>query len=239
MSAPDCNPHKDLLERVLRDSVFDLWAMIDRILTLPRLPHDRFCVCIFGSARLLEDSPIYRDVQWLAQELTYLGCDIVTGGGPGLMEAANAGSVSADPENRTRSVGLRIALPHEQGTNPYVEELHEHSNFFSRLHHFVLEADAFVVMPGGIGTLLELVTIWQLLQVAKLPPTPLILVGSMWRDFLIWAHTAMAKGQPALASEADLEIPIAVEHIAEVLPLLRQAQARWQQSCPIMTTETL
>lgn len=102
-----------------------------------------------------------------------MGCEIVTDGGPGLMQAANEGARQAAPENQARSIGMRIMLEFEQRTNPFVGQAHEHRTFFSRLHHVVLLSHAFVVVPGGIGTTLEALMIWQLLQVRKLYGTSL------------------------------------------------------------------
>src|SRR5205814_9318382 len=114
-------------------------------------------------------------VRDLAADLTRLDCDIITGGGAGLMQAANEGARLADPQGTRTSMGIRIALPFEQNVNAFVSEAFEHGTFFTRLHHFVLVSDAFVVVPGGIGTVLETMMVWQLLQVRKLHDTPLIL----------------------------------------------------------------
>ena len=107
------------------------------------------------------------------------GCDILTCGGPGLMQAANEGAHSVDPEGLRRSIGINIELPFEQELNPFVSQAYGHRTFFSRLHHFMIASDAFVVVPGGIGSLLELSLAWQLLQVRKLYNTPLILAGKI------------------------------------------------------------
>src|SRR5204862_5730969 len=87
------------------------------------------------------------------------------------------------------AVGIRVDLPFEQEVNPFVEQAFEHKTFFTRLHHFVLTSDAFVVTPGGIGTVLELMMIWQLLQVRHVRDIPLILVGKMWGSLVEWART--------------------------------------------------
>ena len=115
-----------------------------------------------------------------------MGCDIVTGGGPGLMQAANEGASTA-PE-RARSIGIRVELPFEQDVNAFVTHAFRHRTFFTRLHHFVLASDAFIVAPGGIGTILETVMIWQLLQARHLQETPLILVGPTWPALIEWAR---------------------------------------------------
>jgi hypothetical protein len=107
----------------------------------------------------------YDEAKRLAAELTRMGCDIITGGGPGLMQAANEGVMSLGPDATGRSIGVRVDLPFEQEVNPFVGQMYEHKTFFSRLHHFMIASDALVVVPGGIGTLLELAMVWQLLQV--------------------------------------------------------------------------
>lgn len=151
--------------KVVKQAVLELWEVINALTSLRPPKRERFRVTIFGSARIKADCPIYQDVKWLASRLTEMQCDIVTGGGPGLMAAANEGSVAADPENQTRSIGIRVNLNTEQETNPFVEEAFQHRTFFSRLHQFVLISNAFIIVPGGIGTTLEALMVWQLLQV--------------------------------------------------------------------------
>src|SRR4029079_12965900 len=130
-------------------------------------------------------------VRDLAAELTRLGCDIVTGGGPGLMQAANEGVLIPSRTGATKSMGIRFDLPFEQEVNAFVTEAFEHGTFFTRSHHFVLVSDAFVVVPGGIGTVLETMLVWQLLQVRKMHDTPLILVGKMYAELVEWCRTHM------------------------------------------------
>src|SRR5262249_1008875 len=141
---------------------------------------ERYRVTIFGSARAQPGTYVYNEVQRVAAALAEMGCDIITGGGPGLMQAANEGAAAANAPQRNPPVGLRVDLPFEQDVNPFVEQAFEHKTFFTRLPHFVLTSDAFVVAPGGIGTVLELMMVWQLLQVRHVHGTPLILVGKMW-----------------------------------------------------------
>lgn len=215
--------------QVIKEAVLNLWDVINQLTSLRPPKRERYRVTIFGSARIEEHSPIYNDVRWLASELTLMGCDIVTGGGPGLMKAANEGSVTADPQNRTESIGIRIALDFEQETNAFVEELFQHRSFFSRLHQFVLISNAFVVVPGGIGTTLEALMIWQLLQVRHLENTPLIVIGSMWYDLVQWAEKYMLQGEYQLASDSDLQIPSCVKTVREAIAILRDSQRQWQQ----------
>jgi uncharacterized protein (TIGR00730 family) len=215
---------------IVQAAVLQLWDVVDNLTRIHPPKHDRYRVTIFGSARLRPEDLLYTQVRELAGELTKMGCDIVTGGGPGLMQAANEGSVSADPQNLTQSIGVRIELEQEQQTNPFVEEVYQHRTFFSRLHHFVLLSDAFVVVPGGIGTTLETMMIWQLLQVRELHHVPLILIGSMWADLVQWAQTHMVEVMPSLASPVDIRIPTCVETCEEAIALLKKSQARWQNS---------
>ncbi|AFY76842.1 MAG: LOG family protein [Hydrococcus sp. C42_A2020_068] len=215
---------------IVQQAVLQLWNVVNGLSSIQPPKRQHYRVTVFGSARIQKDTPLYDDVRWLASELTAMGCDIVTGGGPGLMEAANEGSVLADPSDRFESIGLRVNLSYEQQTNPFVEEVYQHRTFFSRLHHFVLLSDAFVVLPGGIGTTLEAMMIWQLLQVRHLSNTPLIMVGKMWFDLVDWATKHMVDREPKLANAVDMMIPNCVDTVAEAIALLRQSHAEWE-SC--------
>src|SRR5262249_53394520 len=148
-------------------------------------------------------------------------------GGPGLMQAANEGAAAVGAPERNRSVGIRVDLPFEQDVNPFVEQAFEHKTFFTRLHHFVLTSDAFVVAPGGIGTVLELMMVWQLLQARDVHAVPLILVGKMWTDLVDWARTHLVTSQPPLASPQDMTIPKCVNTADEAIALIRSSHARW------------
>ena len=161
-------------------AVMGLWDIVNNLTRLRPSKRERYRVTIFGSARAKPGTFVYDEVKRVAAALAEMGCDIITGGGPGLMQAANEGAAAANAPERNRSVGIRVELPFEQEVNPFVEQAFEHKTFFTRLHHFVLTSDAFVVAPGGIGTVLELTMVWQLLQVKHLHDTPLILVGKMW-----------------------------------------------------------
>jgi uncharacterized protein (TIGR00730 family) len=190
---------------------------------------ERYSVTIFGSARVEQDHEVYRMVRDLAAELTRMGCDIISGGGPGLMQAANEGAASVDPAALKRSIGIRIELPFEQGANPFVGEMYEHGTFFTRLHHFVMRSDAFVGVQGGIGTVLEVMMIWQLLQVRKLRDTPLILAGPMWQGLVDWCRVMMLRPDFALASAADMDIPTCVGSTSEVMAILKPHHQQWQR----------
>lgn len=218
------------ISEVVHRAVLQLWDVVDNLTRIHPPQHERYRVTIFGSARLRPEDHWYAEVRHLASALTEIGCDIVTGGGPGLMQAANEGSVIADPQNDTQSIGVRIALEQEQQTNPFVEEVYQHRTFFSRLHHFVLLSDAFVVVPGGIGTTLEALMIWQLLQVRQLHYTPFILVGSMWKDLVKWAEQNMVEVTPPLASPIDVHIPICLNTCDEAIAFLKKCHLQWQDT---------
>jgi len=175
--------------QILGSTVMRLWEVVNDLTRIHPSRRERYRVAIFGSARAGTDTFAYDAVRRAAAAFAAMGCDIVTGGGPGLMQAANEGAASSGlPE---RSLGIRIELPFEQGANPFVERMYEHKTFFSRLHHFVIASDAFVVVPGGIGTVLETMMVWQLLQVRHVEGVPLILVGRMWRGLVEWASASM------------------------------------------------
>jgi uncharacterized protein (TIGR00730 family) len=214
---------------VLRQSVLGLWETVNNLTRLRPTKRDRYRVSIFGSARITSDSWVYAAVRDTSAELTRLGCDILTGGGPGLMQAANEGAKLADPDGTLRrSVGIRIELPFEQDVNAFVTEAYEHKTFFTRLHHFVLASDAFVVTPGGIGTVLEMLMVWQLLQVRHLRDTPLILAGHFWDGLLDWAKLQMLRPDARLASPEDLTIPQVVPDGPAVVAAVREHHARWK-----------
>jgi predicted Rossmann-fold nucleotide-binding protein len=146
------------------------------------------------------------------------------------MQAANEGAALADAPERSHSVGIRVDLPFEQEVNPFVKEAFEHKTFFTRLHHFVLTSDAFLVAPGGVGTVLELMMVWQLLQVRHLHNTPLILVGKMWTGLVDWAKASLLATDPPLANPADLNIPRCVSTADEAIAVVRECHAAWQRS---------
>jgi uncharacterized protein (TIGR00730 family) len=214
---------------ILTKSIFGLWETVNELTRLRPTKRERYRVTIFGSARPEADNWVYEAVRHTAAELTRLGCDIVTGGGPGLMKAANEGVMLADPDGAQRqSVGIRVELPFEQGTNSFVTHAFEHKTFFTRLHHFVLLSDAFVVTPGGIGTVLETLMIWQLLQVRHLRDTPLILAGSnFWEGLLDWAKEAMLRPDSQFVSPEDLMIPQIVADGPSVVRSITEHHAQW------------
>ena len=146
-------------------------------------------VAIFGSARTPQDSGLYKSVERMGKKFAEMGWTVVTGGGPGTMEAANKGARSV-PSSSVNSIAHAIYLPFEEEVNQYVQEHTKHDDFFSRLETFS-QCDMFIVTPGGIGTLLEMAMVYQLIQVSHLEKKPVICVGKMWRTFRDWLEQEM------------------------------------------------
>lgn len=223
LSAEDARQTWKVVERSLRE----LWSVVDGLsAVLPPRP-TYYRVTVFGSSRMQAGDALYGEVRRLAERLSAMGCDIVTGGGPGLMQAANEGERIGDVLDRTYSFGLNVDLPHEQESNPYVEKLFRHGTFFSRLHHFVLLSSAFVVMQGGIGTTLEALLVWQLRQVGHLRRRPLVFVGPMWRDLVEWGREHWTGNGRPLVDPGDLEIPVCVDTVDEAVEVIRRDLEEW------------
>lgn len=217
MSAVSLND-EEAVKKVLVDSVLGLWDVVNNLTRLKPTQRDRYRVTIFGSARAKPGTVAYEETKRAAKMLAEMGCDIITGGGPGLMQAANAG---VDLAGEAKSMGIRVDLPFEQEVNPFVELAFEHKTFFTRLHHFVLASDAFIVAPGGIGTVLETMMIWQLLQVRHLEHTPLIMVGKMWPGLIEWVRDAMLSFETPLINPEDVDIPVCVSNADEAVAIIR------------------
>ena len=179
-------------------------------------PHYR--VAIFGSARIKKGDQEYKDVFTIAKALAESGFDVVTGGGPGLMNAANSGHKSAN--SATHSIGLNIKLPHEQVANQYLDIKHEFDRFSNRLDTFMSLSDAVIVAPGGIGTLLELFYAWQLVQVEHICETPIILFGPMWGPLLEWLKTEVLSRK--MISESDMRVIFYINEVEKIIALIRK-----------------
>lgn len=219
---------EDAVKKVLIDSVLGLWEVVNNLTRLKPTRRERFRVTIFGSARAQPGTFVYEEVKRVSIALTEMGCEILTGGGPGLMQAANEGASSVDGA-AGRSVGIRVDLPFEQEVNPFVSQMYEHKTFFTRLHHFVLASDAFIVVPGGIGTVLEMLMVWQLLQVKHVEGAPLIVVGKMWDELVGWARKHMVEGPIALANAEDMKIPVCLKSADEAIAMVREHQRKWSE----------
>jgi len=226
---PDSVPLDDerrVLE-ILKRTVVNLWDSIDDLCRLRPTQRRRFHVSIFGSNRIPPESPLYQDVHRTACSLAEMGCVVVTGAGSGLMRAANEGALLGGGTESDCSVGLGL-LQVAETTNPYTGRVFRHGSLFSRLQHFILMSDAYVAFPGGIGTLLELSVIWQLLQVHQLYCTPLILVGGMWPGIVEWVRSFMLERDFALIDPLDLEIPRCVPDAAGALAIILEHYHAWK-----------
>jgi len=216
---------EEAVKEILSKTVLDLWKVVNNLTRLRPTKRERYRVAIFGSARARPGTFVYDEVKRIAAAFASMGCDIVTGGGPGLMQAANEGATLGGAPG---SMGIRVELPFEQDVNPFVEQAFEHETFFTRLQHFVIASDAFVVVPGGIGTVLETLMIWQLLQVRHVDDVPLILVGKMWRGLVDWATESMLDPRLALANAEDLKIPQCLDTADEAIAVVRDLHAKWK-----------
>jgi uncharacterized protein (TIGR00730 family) len=213
------------VKQVLVNSILGLWDVVNNLTRLQPSRRDRYRVTIFGSARAKTGTFGYEETKRAAAALAEMGCDIITGGGPGLMQAANEGAATSPA--RAQSIGIRVDLPFEQDVNAFGTETFEHRTFFTRLHQFVLASDAFIVAPGGIGTVLETMMIWQLLQVRHLEDTPLILVGTMWPGLIEWARSTMLSCDPPLANPEDMTIPRCAANADEAIAMIREHHSKW------------
>ena len=153
------------------------------------MKNGHFRISIFGSARIKPGDRIYENVYDLAERIGARGYDVVTGGGPGLMDAANAGHMVGDTKNRAESIGLVIHLPFENKGNKHLEIRHRFMHFSQRLDTFLELSHVMVVTTGGIGSMLELYYMWQHLQVHHVAYKPIILIGKMWQDLMAWMRT--------------------------------------------------
>ncbi len=168
-------------------------------------------VTIFGSARLGADHPDYQKAMQLAFDLAKHGYTVLTGGGPGIMEASNKGAIEAEG----RSVGLNIALPHEQAPNPYQTDSLNFRYFFVRKVMLVKYATAFVCFPGGFGTIDELFEALTLIQTKKILPFPVFLVGvEYWRGLVQWLQGTLVRA--GTVSENDLYLFKVVDDVSSI-----------------------
>jgi len=148
-----------------------------------------FRVAIFGSARIQKEDKAYGEVYKLAFMLAGENIDVVTGGGPGIMQAACQGHQDGRKNDETCSIGLNIDIPAEQRPNRHLDIKKDFKRFSRRLDTFMVLSNAVVVAPGGVGTLLEFVYTWQLIQVKQICNIPIILLGDMWNEFMKWVES--------------------------------------------------
>ena len=178
------------------------------------------CVSVFGSARTKPDNKYYKQAEEIGYLLTQKGYGVITGGGPGIMEAANKGAKRGDG----KSVGLNIELPFEQSSNPFIDndKLINFDYFFVRKVMFVKYAQGFIVLPGGVGTLDELFEAITLIQTNKIGKFPIVLVGkSYWEGLLDWIKVVLLDEEKNISKE-DLKLINIVETPVEAVEIIEK-----------------
>lgn len=189
-----------------------------------------FRVAVFGSARIQPGDKDYKAVFNLAKKIGQNGYDIVTGGGPGLMEAANAGHEAGDKKKRADSIGLTIMISSEEKPNRHLELKKHFDKFSNRLDHFMTLSNVVVVMPGGIGTCLELFYSWQLTQVKHICPIPIIVVGTAWKKLIEWVKKYPL--QQGLVSPEDFNNIHVVRNEKEAFEAVEEAYEQFKAQGP-------
>jgi hypothetical protein len=195
-----------------RESWRMLGIMAEFVEATERLASIRPAVSIFGSARTPSDHANYMLAEMIARKLSDSGFSVISGGGPGIMEAANKGAYFG----KSPSVGLNIQLPHEQSANLYQDISQTFRHFFARKVMFVKFAAAYVVMPGGFGTLDELFESLTLVQTGKITPIPIVLVGSaFWAGLVEWMKSALVR--EGMISPEDIDLIRVLDKPEEVV----------------------
>lgn len=190
-------------ETITKDSWMVFKVMAEFVDGYEKLAKIGPCVSLFGSARLKPESKYYEMAVEIAEKITKLGFGIITGGGPGIMEAGNKGAFNA----KGKSIGLNIDLPFEQHFNPYINKSYSMNfdYFFVRKVMFIKYSQGFVVMPGGFGTLDELTEAMTLIQTNKIGKFPIVLVGSkFWSGLLEWFKATLLEEGMIAADDLDL-----------------------------------
>jgi uncharacterized protein (TIGR00730 family) len=185
------------------------------------LKRNEFRVTIFGSARIKKNSKIYKQVYDLGKEIGELGFDLVTGGGPGTMEAADQGHQEGNKDSKAHTVGLAIILPKKQKINDAVEIKRKFNRFSERLDNFMLLSNVIIVCPGGVGTLLELLYTWQLLQVKQLSHIPVILLGNTWKGFIKWINDSPLESK--FLNKKDIKLLHLTKNNKEAMDIVKKA----------------
>jgi len=201
-------PSDPQLVKRSQSSAREAWRMFEIIAEFvtatERLQTIQPAVAIFGSSRITPEHPYYAMAEDIARRLSEAGFSVISGGGPGIMEAANKGAF----EGASPSVGLNIQLPDEQSANRFQDVSHTFQHFFARKVMFVKLSCAFVMMPGGYGTMDELMEVLTLVQTAKIRKLPVILVNSrFWKGLLDWIHgTLLPEGMIGVEDPALIQV---------------------------------
>ena len=188
-----------------------------------------FRVSIFGSARIKKGSSQYKQIRTLARMIGERGMDIVTGGGPGMMMAANEGHRvgSKAKHKKTHSIGLTIKLPKEQKINSHLDIVKRFSRFSDRLDNFMLLSNVIVVAPGGVGTILEFFYGWQLVQVNQICHIPIILLGKQWPGLIRWLEKYPLKQK--YFNKKDLNLLFLAKNCDEAIKMIDNAYEEYKK----------
>jgi uncharacterized protein (TIGR00730 family) len=188
----------------------------------------RFRVAIFGSARIKKNDSKYKIIYRLAKMLAKEGIDIVTGGGPGLMDAASRGHhAGRQKEKDVYTMGLTIHLPKEQKESYHLDLKKDFHKFSNRLDNFIHLSNVVIVAPGGIGTTLELMYVWQLVQVKHSCEIPIILFGDMWKGFIKWIKGGPLKND--FLEEEELELLYHTRTCDEAMKIIELAHEEYKK----------
>lgn len=216
----DTHPMLEWTERNISESAWTMFKVISEFVEGFETMHKIGpCVSIFGSARTKSDHPYYLKAVEIARLLTLEGFGVITGGGPGIMEAGNKGASIYGG----KSVGLNIELPFETGSNQFVDwdKSIDFRYFFVRKVVFVKFAQAFIVLPGGMGTMDELFEVLTLVQTKKIQPIPIILVGSdFWGGLKTWIEGTMLR--EGKISDSDLDLMPIVDEPEEAIKIIKE-----------------
>ncbi|MCL2829256.1 MAG: TIGR00730 family Rossman fold protein [Betaproteobacteria bacterium] len=225
---PSADPEIDALTHSPRQAWRILGIMSEFVEATDRLAKIRPAVSIFGSARIAPEDPYYELTETIARRLSDSGFSVISGGGPGVMEAANKGAYFG----KSPSVGLNIQLPHEQKSNPYQDISQSFRHFFARKYMFVKFAAAYVVMPGGFGTLDELMEALTLIQTEKSRRIPIILVHRpFWSGLVDWFRNILVAERMIGSEDMDL-IQLIDEPEAIVEAIFKHYETRGFDSLP-------
>jgi uncharacterized protein (TIGR00730 family) len=187
---------------------------------------NHFRVAIYGSARTKPNEKAYKLVHQLAKLVAKEGFDIVTGGGPGLMDAASRGHHAGSKGKKVHSVGLTVKLPKEQFDGYHLDIKKDFNKFSKRLDNFMKYSNVFVVAPGGVGTVLEFFYTWQLMQVNHTCNVPIILLGDMWESLLDWIKNYPLRRK--LLSKKDMDVIYQTNTCHQALSIIQQAHTSFQ-----------
>ena len=206
------------IERSLTDDIRDShMVMADLWQGIASFANIKNCVTVYGSARFKEENPYYQLARKMGKALAENGYSVMTGGGPGIMEAANRGA----REGGGLSLGCNIVLPFEQKLNPYVDEQLEFQFFFTRKVILRKNSVAYVLMPGGLGTMDEIFEVLTLIQTGKLPPRPIVCVGKQY-----WQHLGTFLRETMLEvgtiSPDDMELALVTDKIHEAVDYIKK-----------------